>query len=61
MAMPLRVVQRYMVVDGEKVWTTYTLEVLGEWGWETVPVVEQEEKAPQEPVRRGNVAEIGQL
>jgi hypothetical protein len=42
MDMPLRVVQNYMMVDGQKVWTTYTLEVLGEWGWEPVPVVERE-------------------
>ena len=53
MAIPLRVVQNYMMEDGQKVWTTYTLEVLGEWGWEPVPVVEREVQ--------GNVAKEGQV
>lgn len=40
--MQLRVVQNYMMEDGEKVWTTYELQVLTAEGWVPVPVVEQE-------------------
>ena len=43
MAIPLRVVQKYRMDGDEKVWTTYTLEVLTAGGWVPVPVVEQEE------------------
>lgn len=53
MAIPLRVVQNYMMVDGQKVWTTYTLEVMTAEGWVPVPVVERE--VP------GNVAKEGQV
>ena len=53
MAIPLRVVQNYMVEDGQKVWTTYRLEVLTVEGWVPVPVVERE--VP------GNVAKEGQV
>ena len=44
MAIPLRVVQKYRMDGDEKVWTTYTLEVLTAGGWVPVPVVEQEEE-----------------
>ena len=44
MAIPLRVVQKYRMDGDEKVWTTYTLEVLTTGGWVPVPVVEQEEE-----------------
>lgn len=44
MDMQLRVVQNYVVEDGQKVWTTYTLEVMTAEGWEPVPVVEREQK-----------------
>lgn len=53
MDVQLRVVQNYMMVDGQKVWTTYTLEVLGEWGWEPVPVVEREQKGNVEDLPGG--------
>ena len=53
MAIPLRVVQNYMMEDGQKVWTTYTLEVMTAEGWVPVPVVERE--VP------GNVAKEGQV
>lgn len=43
MAIPLRVVQKFRMDGDEKVWTTYTLEVLTAEGWVAVPVVEQEE------------------